>query len=235
MPLKMVVQVVTMKAVMDVLLADHFERPLTIPETLEVAKAIDILWDHKDDTWKASLHALVPPEALAKLIPAWESQWRVIFYALMELFRHPPSSPGMSVDNINGYISETLRLYPPVKRVHRRWMWMSYSYDIANKLRSYSIWGESAETFNPARESSYTDEQKLAASSMARCAFGMGELKCIANKVVAEKFCGAVADTLYQNITYSGDEWQEIEQLPVLENKRGLYGDLCVSLNHVLV
>jgi len=53
---------------------------------------IDELWSSEEENGskRERLHKIISPSVLSKLIPAWESQWRLVYYALLEHFSHGP-------------------------------------------------------------------------------------------------------------------------------------------------
>jgi hypothetical protein len=54
---------------------------------IHAANLIDELWRSPDPNNTSLLHSVFSRELLSRLIPMYESQWRVVFYALLEHFR----------------------------------------------------------------------------------------------------------------------------------------------------
>jgi len=54
---------------------------------IHAANLIDELWRSPDPNNTTLLHSVFSRELLSRLIPMYESQWRVVFYALLEHFR----------------------------------------------------------------------------------------------------------------------------------------------------
>ena len=68
---------------------------------------------------------------------------------------------------------------------------------------------------------------------LAKNIFGMGDLKCVANPSFVERFCGTIAAAIYRCVSIEeGEErWAQIFNLACLENARGVYADLNVTIS----
>jgi len=105
------------------------------------------------------LHKIISPTALSYLIPVWETQWRVVFYTVLEVLRTTRKigySTGTPL-SFDKFVRETLRLHAPVKRIHRKLGWWSMSFDIMNRMKSTAMWGAYAHIFDENRP--YSPEQ----------------------------------------------------------------------------
>ncbi|KAJ7271056.1 hypothetical protein C8J57DRAFT_1320553 [Mycena rebaudengoi] len=142
------------------------------------------------------------PNPLNHVIPAWEMMWRVVAVTVARahnsedgrrIFARFAENPIVSqfresvgAASVEGWICETLRLHPPVKRIARRvtapWEWLFGFWgigrymavaDIEKAQRSPAEWGETAEVYDPSR---HAEE----GHSRALLAFGHGPLGCVA-------------------------------------------------------
>jgi hypothetical protein len=232
----------TMQAVLDGILPDLIEHgsssssyastpttmnPLTKDQELAVAELIEQLWRSKEksDHNTKHLHELVPPYVLARLIPTWESQWRVVYYALIELFRRRKEKKVDDLELVKkgAFVKETLRLYAPVKSVKR----MSSDgreevFPIAPLMRDSHAWGDDALVFDPNR--TFTSEQEIKLKKV----FGMGELKCVAGLDFVQQFCGLIIVKVAEHFdVVEGDEWDSLPS--PLVNERGKYEGLVIA------
>lgn len=166
------------------------------------------------------LRRLVPDETqfrnpLDYVIPTWETMWRVVAttvacvngntegrLAFADLYDHPTIEQfrdrklGGSGPSVEEWVKEIMRLYPPVRHIHRaivpppRPLWSILparlrgllgetvcieQADIESTQRSPDVWGADAHTFNPARY--LRRDLRAAPPSLA---FGYGPLRCVA-------------------------------------------------------
>ncbi|CAF1157206.1 unnamed protein product [Adineta steineri] len=108
------------------------------------------------------------------IVPGWETMWRVVFYSLLELLRHPKLLEELSLQLndqskspqncllLECIIKETLRLYPPTKNIYRTHIKTNEEVriDIQHIHHNKSVWGSDACTFRPDRFENLTDKQK---------------------------------------------------------------------------
>jgi hypothetical protein len=148
------------------------------------------------------------------IMPAYETMWRVVFFALMEVYVRPmlqpvcdqsylpaliadaqslmqtPTSPISQHRTLEAFIKETLRLYPPTKRVHRSFMQdeelpacvenFASRVDLEHIHRDSAIWGANSTQFRPLRFFKLSEDQRA-----AYMPFSQGPLKCIAKEKFA--------------------------------------------------
>lgn len=122
------------------------------------------------------------------------------------------------------WIKETLRLYPPVKRVIRKdSQGNEISFSIVENIRKKDLWGDDYLVFNPWRE--YTPEQ----NSNLKNVFGIGSLQCVAGLNFVIKFCGGIMKRIGERYDcVEEDKWKEL--ISPLENRRDVssYANLLV-------
>ena len=82
--------------------------------------------------------------------------------------------------SLHNYIDEALRLYPPVKRLHRQSCGSSYSIDLQASHHSLEVWGLDALEFKPERMRWLTKEQQT-----AFIPFSTGPIACPARQAFA--------------------------------------------------
>jgi len=236
--LKEIAQLLTMKVVLEVFLSDLLSDPSSSPSPrplilspnpshstiLEAADLIEDLWKSPDSLKTSQLHTLFSPAVLSRLIPMYESQWRVVFYSLVEYFRRSDIQDTKEEEESERFVKEVLRMYPPVKSVKRVSEQSSVPivFSIAEEMKNRDIWGDDVEVFNPARE--YTKKQKEEVQKV----FGMGELKCVAGFKFVQRFCGSIVRKVVEEYKREdAGEWDKIPDGP-LANARGEYEDLFI-------
>ncbi|PYH75472.1 hypothetical protein BO82DRAFT_370178 [Aspergillus uvarum CBS 121591] len=134
-----------------------------------------------------------PPEEfnpLNLLLPAFEAPWRSTLYTLLAVLQSGPRSPEYALilrscppdhspDPQSLAIAyESLRLYPPIRRISR----VPESIDIEAIQRDPSIWGATAQQFDPGRFLT-PDKQQIRSSlvgsqQFAWIPFAIGTMKC---------------------------------------------------------
>ncbi|KAE8144915.1 hypothetical protein BDV25DRAFT_170945 [Aspergillus avenaceus] len=139
------------------------------------------------------------------ILPGFETLWRVVLRAIIEIryrdnnvewqnvamkFASTPTSAQFLLKDEGSNISakflahESLRLYPPTRRVHRAYKFAGYpdhfslAADIEACHISTAIWGADAEAFRPERWATVTSEQQK-----AYFPFGSGVFTCPAQSV----------------------------------------------------
>jgi Cytochrome P450 len=169
------------------------------------------------------------------ILPAYETLWRVVFHSIIEvLFRHENRSSrwkacimklGETLDSrgkfslhddtegrlsILDIVNETLRLYPPTKRIYR-WEQRENQHGTLNEYpelcaadieavhREGKTWGHDALQFDPGRWLSYSaDERKRMMDNFLP--FGYGSLSCPAKKEFAPKLIGLMVVVLVREL-----------------------------------
>lgn len=133
------------------------------------------------------------------IIPIYESTSRLVFLLLLAILRMPTSSRQKfttccsrfrslgtmaALDeghpSLHNYIDEALRLYPPVKRLHRQSCESSYAIDLQASHHSLEVWGLDALEFKPERMRRLTKEQQTAFMP-----FSSGPIACPARRAFA--------------------------------------------------
>lgn len=121
------------------------------------------------------------------VIPAFEAPWRATYYTLLATLQSNPSRPAdlLTLRDCVPHIQpppaalavayESLRLYPPIRRVRR-----DRRVDIETIQRDPKYWGPTAGGFDPSR---FLDENGRIKSSMvgpgsAWMPFAVGKMKC---------------------------------------------------------
>lgn len=193
------------------------------------------------------------------ILPAFETLWRVVFRCFIEvrfrgkdglrfnntLFREyldtPTSEVFNKVDSTSGVsishiVSETLRLYPPTKRVYRQIQPDSIvrpdaAVDIQHIHHDPQIWGADAAEFRPSR---WRKEELGVGMVGAFFPFGMKPLVCPARKVFGPRIIGMAVAALCVGFERIG-EWEVVggEGLNcggLLENERDSYREMGIRL-----
>lgn len=164
-----------------------------------------------------------PSNPLNLIIPAFESPWRAIFYTLLAILQKPPDhcSDLMTLRECvpsspptNAAISiarESLRLYPPVRRIRRE-----YQVDVEHIQRNTKYWGNSALRFDASR---WLDEQGEILHSPAWLPFADGSMKCpSANRGYSERLILTIVGEMLRQFfpagiqprwRLEGKEWDE--------------------------
>jgi len=185
------------------------------------------------------LRRLIPdenqfPNPLDYVIPTWETLWRVVAiiiahvhdnsegrFAFADLYDHPTVEQfrarkmGGSGPSAEEWVKEAMRLYPPVRHIHRAVVLPPHRLlsilpasvqhllgksvrieqaDIESAQRSPALWGPDANDFNPARY----HRQDLEASPPL-LAFGYGPLRCVA-KDWAPMAAGMIVATVMNGV-----------------------------------
>ncbi|EEA23583.1 hypothetical protein EYB25_006309 [Talaromyces marneffei] len=156
------------------------------------------------------------------ILPGFETMWRVVLRgfieiayktgkehptwreAVIEYYKNPTAKSfnktftpdGISVSHL---VKETLRLYPPTKRVYRQWQDASsteprkLAADIEACHHSEIIWGQRAKRFNPFRWKKVTKTQKE-----AFLAFGSKPFECPAKPTFGPRLIGLLIGILLE-------------------------------------
>ena len=165
------------------------------------------------------------------ILPAYETLWRVVLsgflqvnfvggvsptssLVLKQFLANPTISSrklelgqGASAVSVDLVVKETLRLYPSVKRVYRRFNMDSaagpenVAADIEACQRSKALWGADAERFVPSRWNHASDEAQ--ASYMA---FGVSPLGCPAKPNFGPMLIGILVAAFAGHV--SSEDWR---------------------------
>lgn len=121
------------------------------------------------------------------VIPAFEAPWRATYYTLLAILQPGPTRPGnvLTLRNCLPHLQpppaalavayESLRLYPPIRRVRR-----DRRVDIETIQRDPKYWGPTAGGFDPSRflDKSGKIKRPLVGSGSAWMPFAVGTMKC---------------------------------------------------------
>ena len=132
------------------------------------------------------------------IVPGWETMWRLVFYALLELLRRPALLDELR-KQLSGdclplrcLLKETLRLYPPTKNIYRTHLNTNQEVSISVQTihRDKNVWGCDALEFRPERFTvPLTTEQQASYLPFS--------ISCPARHAFAYDFAGAlVAEVL---------------------------------------
>ncbi|RPB16781.1 hypothetical protein P167DRAFT_192534 [Morchella conica CCBAS932] len=186
------------------------------------------------------------------ILPAFETLWRIVLRGFLEvqfrdkenfslnksLFSEYLTSPtstvfmredtrGVSVSHI---INESLRLYPPTKRVYRKIQTESTQPDVAIDIeqihRDPETWGSDANIFRPSRWRKSEMNKTIAAAFIP---FGMMPLICPARKIFGPRIIGIFLAALLGAINEFGEldvVGAMVEGEVLLENGRNSYGEM---------
>jgi hypothetical protein len=153
------------------------------------------------------------------ILPAYETLWRVVLCFFIEIrFRNKIGTPVHSFDafllhptqksfeardlphmpSVRDIVSETLRLYPPTRRVYRDEGTGVVAIDVEYMHRDEDHWGRDAEEFDPTR---WLRGQQ----GLGFLPFGMGRFECPAKAIVGPMMVGILAGTLVQGLNKGWD------------------------------
>ncbi|KAK0100727.1 hypothetical protein ONS95_007178 [Cadophora gregata] len=152
------------------------------------------------------------------ILPAYETLWRVVLHCFLEVrFRAKPSDalvyksvidqflnqpsqqifeiplPSSAV-TVRHIVDETLRLYPPTRRINRQLSDELVAIDIEHIHRDPIKWGDDALEFRPAR----WEEKNF--DKMAFKPFGMGKFECPAKNSFGPMMIGVLVGALLSGI-----------------------------------
>ena len=167
------------------------------------------------------------------LIPSFETMWRVVLYTLLSCL--PPSrqhymniirdsSPGSTPSRAaSAIVEETLRLYPPTRRVRREGF---PAVDLEALQRDKDVWGEDAEDFRPERFiSGFMGSEKD-----SWLPFSTGPMQCPAAGGYAIRMVVVIASEISRSLT-SVTDWGGLDQLgSILINGRDEYEGVRVQM-----
>jgi hypothetical protein len=173
------------------------------------------------------------------IVPGWETMWRVVFYSLLELLRHPEllnelraelnthSKSYRKCDLLQWILKETLRLYPPTKNIYRTDIKTGHNIciDVQSIHHNQNVWGCDALVFRPDRfKEELTAEQKNHYLPFS--------ISCPARHGFAYTFAGAiVAEILRQCPTFAIVEESSLPPTDkLLDLARNSYNDLLVTV-----
>ncbi|CAG8450002.1 7136_t:CDS:1 [Acaulospora colombiana] len=155
------------------------------------------------------------------LLPAYETMWRVLLYAVLEikvrgllksrnderkvknnflkrldteakdLLRNPHRAS--KNNSLNLIVKETLRLYPATRHIHREKDGWKYIIDVEAIHRNPTAWGSDASRFNPERFKDFSQNDHY-------IPFSVGPMQC-----VATKFAPTLAAILIASVISSVD------------------------------
>jgi len=171
------------------------------------------------------------------IVPGWETMWRVVFYSLLELLRHPellkelrlqlnyPSKLHQKCSLLKWILKETLRLYPPTKNIYRTNLktGQDVRINVQQIHRDKNVWGSDALDFRPDRfKENLTAEQE-------KCYLPFS-ISCPARHGFAYGFAGAiVAEILIRCPTFTiADGSSSLPTDQLLDMARDSYNDLLV-------
>jgi len=173
------------------------------------------------------------------IVPGWETMWRVVFYSLLELLRHPKLLEELRSelnDHSKSYqkcpllqciLKETLRLYPPTKNIYRTNLKTSQDIriNVQQIHRDKNVWGSNALDFCPDRF-----KEKLTAQQ-EKCYLPFS-ISCPARHGFAYGFAGAiVAEVLQHCPTFTiAEGFSSLPTDQLLEMARDSYNDLLINL-----
>ena len=149
------------------------------------------------------------------LLPVYETLWRVVLRCFVEVLDHSHperadwlkklrdflSEPDKSTFqareagvSVHDLVAETLRLYPPTRRIYRQTGQIQYGVDVEFLHRNTDIWGLDAGKFNPRRWINVSDRQ-----NEAYMPFGMGKFVCPAKWPVGPMMIGVIVAALAEH------------------------------------
>ena len=179
------------------------------------------------------------------VIPVFEAPWRVTYYTLLAALQRGQSEPqhvvtlrGSMPDQppppaAQAVILETLRLYPPIRRVRR-----DTRVDIEAVQRDSRYWGLRAEEFEPARflDAEGKVDRSLTAPSSAWMPFAVGSMRCPTAGGYSIRLIAVIVGELFRQMVpadatirwnVEGDEWDEnASNGNLLRAGRGEYGNV---------
>ena len=193
------------------------------------------------------------------ILPAYETLWRVVLRLFLEIaFREEGTQQGVvyrrllreylaspddrcSFTRVIARVSmetltkETLRLYPPTKRINRFDQGVDAAADVEAVHYDCEIWGEDAGQFRPSR---WMERDDARADTMARAylAFGTGAFVCPAKGAFAGRILGILVAVLVEKfdeeeVVWRAEAQDEVEGAGVaLRNERDSYGTLQFEL-----
>jgi len=196
---------------------------------------------------------------LNTIIPAYESLWRVVLRCFLEVhfkenattdqidyarifsrfMAHPNTSvfeaPFQDTDiSIKHIVNESLRLYPPTRRIHRQLKDEVVKIDVEWLHRDPLSWGPDAQEFRPQRWEGVL--KKDVKAKMAFLPFGLGELSCPARNF-APMLIGVLVGSLMGGV---GEGWvlvgegsDDVLEAKVLDGGREAYAGLRLRKSEV--
>lgn len=196
------------------------------------------------------------------ILPAYETIWRVVFRCFLEVaFRNPATARtfrqalvryledstvdqfiktfGEDAVSVSSIVSEALRLYPPTKRIFRKfprkmgWGKETIVADIEAVQRDREIWGSQSLEFLPSRWKGLTRGD--AKSQKFFMPFGGDLFICPAEGVFGPRMIGLLVAALVHGIsketgwTLNNDGiWDEPGPHPPLDSSRAAYHSLSI-------
>ncbi|KAK2028965.1 hypothetical protein LX32DRAFT_719483 [Colletotrichum zoysiae] len=224
-------------AVLELLFAEERVRPFDADHADRATKLINLLWQeskkgsrelgstHQEkalDSLRDALRQLVrgeEGEALALIMPAYETLWRVVLLTYVHVaFRYIDAATKESVREVVEIVSgdagegaqlhptvdrfalEALRLYPPTKRIYRASTAGEEAADVESLHHDERIWGPDALEFRPGRFAALTQDQKN-----AYMPFGADKNVCPAVNGFGGKMIASLVVVLIKRLGTSGD------------------------------
>ncbi|MCJ1430136.1 hypothetical protein MMC29_008051 [Sticta canariensis] len=196
------------------------------------------------------------------ILPAYETMWRVVFRCFLEVaFRNPATAPtfrqalvrylerSTAVQfekasdkdpvSVSCIVSEALRLYPPTKRIFRKfpkklgWGGETVVADIEACQRDSDIWGSQSLEFLPSRWIGLSKSARKSTKSFMP--FGGDLFKCPAKEEFGPMMIGLLVAALVHGISkdngwaLNNDEiWDGQGPLPPLDSSREAYHSLSI-------
>jgi len=179
------------------------------------------------------------------VIPAFESPWRAIFYTLLAVLQQSPaancdvltlreSSPSSAPSSTAIAIArESLRLYPPVRRMRR-----DYQVDVEHLQRDEKYWGSTALEFKASRF--LNEDRQVVIPSSAWLPFASGSMICPSAYGYSERLIVTIVGEMLRQFfpagtepcwRLEGREWDEAARRgEVLRSGRGEYAGVTLHV-----
>ncbi|KAK2051970.1 hypothetical protein LY76DRAFT_672915 [Colletotrichum caudatum] len=230
-------RVLCLGAVLELLFAEERVRPFDVDHADRATKLINLLWQESKkgsrglgsahqgkalDSLRDALRRLVrreEGEALALIMPAYETLWRVVVLTYVHVgFRHIDTATRDSVREVVEIVSgdagqgaqlhptvdrfalEALRLYPPTKRIYRVSAVLEAAADVESLHHDERIWGPDALEFRPGRFATLTQDQMN-----AYMPFGADKNVCPAINGFGRRMIASLVVALIKRLGTRGD------------------------------
>ena len=165
------------------------------------------------------------------IIPIFEAPWRVTYYTLLSILQPGPSNPKyvkalrdcrpekLPPPGTLAIIYESLRLYPPIRRVRR-----DERVDIETVMRDPQYWGPTATKFDPARflDKNGNVDRSLITPGSAWMPFAVGSMRCPTMTGYSARMMTVIVGEVLRRIfssdeklwwDFEGDEWDHPAQI----------------------
>ncbi|PQE09926.1 Cytochrome P450 protein [Rutstroemia sp. NJR-2017a BVV2] len=210
----------------------------------ELQRELGLLFSYSEDEKENPLNIL---------LPTYETLWRVVFRCFLEVsFRNPSHitewkglferflenptprqfSERKGRSAVQDIVKESLRLYPPTRRIYRQEAEDSalFAIDVEYLQRMEEVWGADGKSFRPERWG-ILEAAGNASYKRAWMPFGKGSFDCPARKL-APMMIGVLVGILIQS--FGGGEWildgrkRSVLNEKPLENGRGAMEGLTI-------